>query len=162
MNAAWITNIQTWTYVHPGIFTFKAPVFWFHTWIPMSGDAAGNNFLRISSVWLLQYSKWWMIQSTLLNNILSPASGRWWRHTLQNQVTCSNTCIQFLEETLWIQVHLPGQKHTVERYIFSFMLQHLYIQVPHVATEHKDSSIKTLFIGTDSKLYVLFTTQTLI
>ena len=79
------------TYIHARIcthtYSHSKHFCWFHMWIPMTGDAAGNNFLRISSLWLLQYSKCWMIESKLLKNILSPASGRWWRHTMPNQVS---------------------------------------------------------------------------
>jgi len=45
--------------------------------------------------------------------------------------------------------------NTGERYIFSFMLQHLHIQVTQLLMDHKPERMKTLFVCVCGRIYVL-------
>jgi hypothetical protein len=55
-----------------------------------------------------------------------------------------------------------GLCNAAERYIFSFMLQHLHIQVTQLLMEHKPGRMKTLFICVYGRIYMLSRNWTLI
>lgn len=48
-----------------------------------------------------------------------------------------------------------GLCNTVERYVFSFMLQHLHIQFTQLLLNHKPGRMKTLFIRVCGRICVL-------
>jgi len=47
-----------------------------------------------------------------------------------------------------------GLCNAVERYVFSFMLQHLHIQVTQLLMKHKPGRMKMLFICVCGRIYV--------